>query len=84
MWRAGETRLKLAKQPKKMSKEEPRVAGDHTPTLKLELGYLKLESLQALGNGDFEVEETLVFCGKCCANFNVLASARIYCSVDQW
>ena len=20
----------------------------------------------------------------CCANFNVLASARIYCSVDQW
>ena len=22
--------------------------------------------------------------GCCCANFNVLASARIYCSVDQW
>ena len=20
----------------------------------------------------------------CCANFNVLASARIYCSIDQW
>lgn len=42
---------------------EPGVAGDHTPTLKSELGYLRLESLQALGNGDFEVEETLVFSG---------------------
>ena len=48
-----------------MSKVEPGVAGDHTPTLKSELGYLRLESLQALGNGDFEVEETLVFCGEC-------------------
>lgn len=44
---------------------EPGVAGDHTPTLKSELGYLRLESLQALGNGDFEVEETLVFSGEC-------------------
>lgn len=45
---------------------EPGVAGDHTPTLKSELGYLRLESLQALGNGDFEVEETLVsFYGEC-------------------
>ena len=65
MWRAGETRLKPAKQPKKRSEVEPGVAGDHTPTLKSELGYLRLESLQALGNGDFEVEETLVFCGEC-------------------
>lgn len=40
---------------------EPEVAGDHTPTLKSELGYLRLESLQALSNGGFEVEETLVF-----------------------
>ena len=22
--------------------------------------------------------------GGCCANFNVLASARIYCSIDLW
>ena len=43
---------------------EPGVADDHTPTLKSELGYLRLESLQALGNGDFEVEETLVFSGE--------------------
>ncbi|KAK9214688.1 hypothetical protein WN944_006687 [Citrus x changshan-huyou] len=54
VWRAGETRLKPAKQPKKRSEVEPGVAGDHTPTLKSELGYLRLESLQALGNGDFE------------------------------
>ena len=39
------------------------MAGDHTPTLKSELGYLRLESLQALGNGGFEVEETLIFSG---------------------
>ena len=39
----------------------PGVAGDHTPALKLELGYLRLESLQVLGNGGFEVEETQVF-----------------------
>ena len=66
MRRAGETRLKPAKQPKKRSEVEPGVAGDHTPTLKSELGYLRLESLQALGNGDFEVEETLVsFYGEC-------------------
>ena len=37
------------------------MADDHTPTLKSELGYLRLESLQALGNGGFEVEETLIF-----------------------
>lgn len=61
MRRASATRLKPAKQPKKRSEVEPGVAGDHTPTLKLELGYLRLESLQALGNGDFEVEGTLVF-----------------------
>ena len=36
-----------------------------TPTLKSELGYLRLESLQALGNGGFEVKETLVFGGVC-------------------
>ena len=65
MWRAGETRFKPAKQLKKRSEVEPGVAGDHTPTLKSELGYLRLESLQALGNGDFEVEETLVFFGEC-------------------
>ncbi|GAY46335.1 hypothetical protein CUMW_096280 [Citrus unshiu] len=47
--RAGETRLKPAKQQKKRSEVEPGVAGDHTPTLKSELGYLRLESLQALG-----------------------------------
>ena len=41
------------------------MAGDHTPMLKSELGYLRFESLQALGNGDFEVEETLVFGGEC-------------------
>ena len=40
---------------------KPGVAGDHTPTLKSELNYLKFESLQALGNGGLEVEETLVF-----------------------
>ena len=45
-----------------MSKVEPGVAGDHTPTLKSELGYLRLESLQALGNGGFEVEEILFLC----------------------
>ena len=44
---------------------EPGVAANHTPTLKSELSYLRLESLQALGNGGFEVEETLVFCGEC-------------------
>ena len=37
------------------------MAGDHTPTLKSELSYLRLESLEALGNGGFEVEETLFF-----------------------
>ena len=36
------------------------MAGDYSPTLKSELGYLRLESLQALDNGGFEVEETLV------------------------
>ena len=41
------------------------MAGDHTPTLKSELGYLRLESLQSLGNGGFEVEETLVFRSVC-------------------
>ena len=56
--RAGETCLKPAKQLKNRSEVEPGVAGDHTPTLKLELGYLRLESLQALSNGGFEVEET--------------------------
>ena len=66
MWRAGETRLKPAKQPKKRSEVEPGVAGDHTPTLKSELGYLRLESLQALGNGGFEVEETPSFFGGEC------------------
>ena len=44
---------------------EPGVAGDHTPMLKSELGYLRLENLQALGNGGFEVEEILVFSGVC-------------------
>ena len=41
------------------------VADDHTPTLKSELSYLMLESLPALGNRGFEVEETLDFCGVC-------------------
>ena len=40
------------------------MAGDHTPTLKSELGYLRLESIQALGNGGFDVEETLIFPGE--------------------
>ena len=44
---------------------EPGVARDHTSTLKSELGYLRLESLQTLGNESFEVEETLVFGGVC-------------------
>ena len=65
MQRVGETRLKPAKQLKKKLEVEPGLASDHTPTLKSELGYLRLESLQALGNGGFEVEETLVFCGEC-------------------
>ena len=46
MRRAGETRLKPAKQLKKKSEVEPGMAGDHDPTLKSELGYLRLESLQ--------------------------------------
>ena len=41
------------------------MAGDHTVVLKLELDYLRLASLQALNNGGFEVEETLVFGGVC-------------------
>ena len=41
------------------------VAGDHTLMLKSELSYLILESLQALGNGGFEVKENLVFHGVC-------------------
>ena len=65
MWRVGETRLKLAKQPKKRSEVEPGVVGDHTSTLKSKLGYFRLESLQALGKGGFEVKETLVFGGVC-------------------
>ena len=43
---------------------ESGVSGNHTPTLKSELDYLRLESLQALGNGGFEVEETLIFHGE--------------------
>ncbi|KAH9679141.1 hypothetical protein KPL71_025996 [Citrus sinensis] len=80
--RAGETRLKPAKQPKTRSEVELGVAGDHTPTLKSELGYLRLESLQALGNGDFEVEETLVLSGVAgkaggpnCHNITLLADS---------
>ena len=61
MQRAGENCLKHAKQLKKRSKVEPGVAGDYIPKLKSELGYLRLESLQAFSNGGFEVEETLVF-----------------------
>ena len=68
MRRTGETRFKPTKQLKKRSEVEPGVAGDHPPTLKSKLGYLRLESLQALGNGGFEVEETLVF-GGVCINF---------------
>lgn len=68
MRRASETRLKPAKQPKNRSEVEPGVARDHTPTLKSELGYLKLESLQALGNRGFEVKETLIFGGGVCVN----------------
>ena len=49
---------------------EPGVAGDHTPTLKSELGYLRLESLQALGNRGFEVEESLVFSGECVSSLD--------------
>ena len=64
MRRAGETRLKPTKQPKKRSEVELGVAGDHTLTLKSELDYLRLESLQALGNEGFEVEETVVFRGE--------------------
>ncbi|KAK9177887.1 hypothetical protein WN943_027077 [Citrus x changshan-huyou] len=52
--RAGENCLKPAKQPKKRSEVEPGVARDHTSTLKSELGYLRLESLQTLGNESFE------------------------------
>ena len=26
----------------------------------------------------------VILSDRCCANFNVLASARIYCSIDQW
>ena len=44
---------------------ESGVAGDHTSTLKSELGYLRSESLQAPGNGGLEFEETLVFYGVC-------------------
>ena len=64
MRRADETRLKPVKQPKKKSEVEPGVAGDHNSMLKSELGYLTLESLQALSNGSFEVEETLIFPGE--------------------
>ncbi|KAL9439838.1 hypothetical protein AB3S75_018662 [Citrus x aurantiifolia] len=49
MRRVGKNRLKPAKQPKKRLEVELGVAGDHTMTLKLELGYLRLEILQALG-----------------------------------
>ena len=63
VWRVGKNRLKPAKQWKKRLKVESQVASDHTSTLKSELGYLKLESLQALCNRGFEVEETLVFYG---------------------
>ncbi|KAK9187304.1 hypothetical protein WN944_018696 [Citrus x changshan-huyou] len=63
--KAGENRLKPAKQLKKRLEVEPRVVGDHTPTLKSELGYLRLESLQALSNRGFEVEETLAFLVVC-------------------
>ena len=41
------------------------MTGDHTVTLKSDLGYLRLETLQALYNGGFEVEETLAFGGVC-------------------
>ena len=61
MRRAGKNHFKPAKQSKKRSEVKPKVAGDHTPTLKSELGYLILENLQALSNGGFEVEKTLVF-----------------------
>ncbi|KAH9693210.1 FHA domain-containing protein [Citrus sinensis] len=81
--RASETRFKPAKQQKKRSEVEPGVAGDHTPTLKSESGYLRLESLQALGNGGFEVEETLVFSGVAgkaggpnCHNIKLLADSQ--------
>ena len=37
------------------------MAGDHTPMLKSKLGFLKLESLQALSNVGFRVEETSAF-----------------------
>ncbi|KAK9187310.1 hypothetical protein WN944_018702 [Citrus x changshan-huyou] len=63
--KAGENRLKPAKQLKQRSEVEPRVVGDHTPTLKSELDYLRLESLQALSNRGFEVEETLAFLVVC-------------------
>lgn len=33
--------------------DEAGVAGEHIQTFKSELGYLKLESLQTLGNGGF-------------------------------
>ena len=65
MRRAGKNHLKPAKQPKKRLEVELGVAGDHTPTLKSELAYIRLESLQALGNGGLEVEETLVFPSVC-------------------
>ena len=42
---AGKNRLKPIKQPKKRAEVEPGVAGDHTPKLKSELSYLRLESL---------------------------------------
>ena len=57
--KAGENRLKPAKQPKNRPEVESGVVGNHTPMLKSELGYLRLEI--TLGNGGFEVEETLVF-----------------------
>ena len=62
---ASKTRLKPAKQLKKRLEVEPRVASDHTLTLKSELGYLMFESLQAFGNEGFEVEKNLIFGGVC-------------------
>ena len=57
--------LNLRNNQKKRSEVESGVTGDYTPTLKSKLGYLRFKSLQALDNGGFEVEETLVFRGVC-------------------
>ena len=59
MRKTSKSHLKPVKHRKKRSEVEPGLAGDHTSTLKSELGFLRLQSMQALSNGGLEVEETL-------------------------